>query len=351
MSAPGETTRGEALVSFSIALLCAALVGGALCLLYGESPARIFGALFAKTWGDAYGLGQVLYKATLLGFAGLSVSVAFRAGLFNVGVEGQLLLGALATGLVGAYLPAGTPWIVAFPLSALAGALAGALWALGPGALRAYRGAHEVISAIMLNFIAGALINYLLTAGGLAVPESVHTLPVVDGARLPRAAALFPSFEGSALNATALIVLAVGAAVWFLFARTRAGLRLRAFGLAPLAAETYGADRARTLLGAMALSGAVAGLGGINFVSGYKGYFEEGFSAGVGFMGIAVALLAKNRPILIAPAALLFATLSQGGLAINARIPKDLIDVVQGVVIIAAVAASQEVRRLAGARS
>jgi simple sugar transport system permease protein len=347
MNTPSASSRGEAVVGVVIALLCASLVGSVLCLLYGESPARIFGALFAKTWGDSYGFGQVLYKATLLSFSGLAVALAFRVGLFNVGVEGQLLLGAFATAFVGAHLPSETPWIIAFPVSALAGALAGALWAVIPGLLRAYRGAHEVISAIMLNFIAGALLNYLLTEGGLAVPESVHTAPVVEGARLSRAASFFPMFEGSALNTALLVSLLAGLGAWFLLERTKLGLQLRAFGLSPDAAATYGASPARSILLGMALSGALAGLGGVNFVSGYKGYFEEGFSAGAGFMGIAVALLAKNRPGMILPSALLFATLSQGGLAMNARIPKDLIDVLQGVVILAAVAAGHEVRRWA----
>jgi ABC-type uncharacterized transport system permease subunit len=324
-----------------LASLVALLVGSFLCVLYGESPARIFSALLSKTWGDAYGIGQVLYKATMLSFTGISVAVAFRAGLFNVGVEGQLLLGGFAAAVVGAWLSPSMPGIVVMLFSLLAGAAAGALWALLPAILRAYRGAHEVISTIMLNFLAASLVNYLLTEGGFAVEESVHTKPVAAGAMLSRLSAYISPFSGSAANTSILLAAIVAVLYWFIFAKTRLGYQLKSFGLSPEAAVTNGISASRMIIIAMLLSGAVAGLGSINFVLGYRGYFEENFSAGIGFLGIAVALVARNSPSMIPVAALLFATLSQGGLAINARIPKDLIDILQGVIIIAVIAARE----------
>jgi ABC-type uncharacterized transport system permease subunit len=324
-----------------IATLVALLVGSVLCVLYGESPARIFLSLFTKTWGDAYGIGQVLYKATMLSFTGISVAVAFRAGLFNVGVEGQLLIGGFAAAVVGASLSESLPGVLALFAAMLAGALFGALWALLPALLRAYRGAHEVISTIMLNFLAALVVNYLLTDGGFAVEESVHTKAIGEGAMLSRLSEYSSFFSGSAANTSIVLAGLTAVFYWFIFARTRIGYQLKAFGFSPDAAVTNGMSAARMIIIAMLLSGAVAGLGSVNFVLGYRGYFEENFSAGIGFLGIAVSLVARNSPSMIVVAALLFATLSQGGLAINARIPKDLIDILQGVIIIAVIAARE----------
>jgi simple sugar transport system permease protein len=296
------------------------------------------------TGGNAYGFGQVLYKATTLTFTGLAVALALRAGLFNIGAEGQIAAGGFAAAAAGLLLPVGTPVIVAMPLCVLAAAAGGGAVGAVPGVLKARFGAHEVIVTIMLNFIVLALLNWVVAAK-LHVPEMLHT-PGIHAGALPRLSAAVPMFHGSAVNATIVLAAVTAALVgWYLF-RTRPGYELRAVGLQPEAAEYGGVHVPAVWLRTLALSGAIAGLGGVNFVLGYKQYYEEGFAGGSGFLGIAVALVGRNHPIGVALAALLFATLSQGGLAIHALVPKQMVEVLQGVVILAVAMSVPEVRRL-----
>jgi len=331
------------LLSPALALAVAMLAGHLLVLLAGETPRVVFAALLQGTWGTPYGVGQVLFKATPLIFTGLAVAIPFRAGLFNIGAEGQVVLGALAAGLIGAALPVGTPWLLAVPLVIVGAALVGGAWGAVPGALKARFGAHEVITTIMLNFVALALANYLV-AGWFAVPETLHTAPIVEGARLSRLGDWFGALHGSAANTALLLALAVAAGAWWLLFRTGAGYEIRTAGLNPDAARYGGTSMMRVSVLAMALAGACAGLVGSNFVQGYKTYYEDGFSGGIGFMGIAVALLGRNHPVGVVLAALLFGTLSQGALAINALVPKEIVEILQAVIILAVVASNQEVR-------
>ncbi len=324
----------------AIALLVAAAAGSVLVLAYGQSPAAVYRLLFATTWTSEHGIGQVLFKATPLVLTGLSVALAFRAGLFNIGAEGQLAVGAFATALAGGALPLGTPAALALPVALLAGALGGALWGAIPGALKAWTGAHEVINTIMMNFIASGLILYAGNSG-LFVPETEHTRRVVEGAYLPDL-----GLAGSAANLAVFIALACAGAVWYFLARTRRGFELRALGLAPMAAEAGGVDLKRATLLAMTAAGALAGLVGANHVLGYKHYFESGMGSGAGYMGIAVALLGRNHPAGVVVAALFIATLQHGALAASELVPRQMIDVLQGVIILAVAASSAEVRRL-----
>jgi simple sugar transport system permease protein len=236
------------------------------------------------------------------------------------------------------------PWPLTLPVFILAAALGGGIVGAIPGALKARFGAHEVITTIMLNFIVLALLGYIV-AEHLHTPETLHTETIRSGA-LPRLSSIWSSFHGSAANLTivlaALTAIAVG---WYLF-RTRSGFDLRAVGLQPEAAEYGGVRVGGVWWRALALSGALAGLGGLNYVLGYKGYYEEGFAAGSGFLGIAVALVGRNHPLGVVVAALLFATLSQGGLAVNALVPKQMVEVLQAVVILAVATSVPEVRRL-----
>ena len=334
----------EAILPPLVALMLAAVVGDALILTYGQSPADVYALLIEGTWGNAYGLGQVLYKATTLVFTGLAGGLGLRAGLFNIGAESQLAAGGFCAALVGMALPAGIPAILCLPLYLLAAAFGGGLVGAVPGVLKARFGAHEVIVTIMLNFIVLALLNYL-TSAKVHVPDTLHTPELKSGA-LPRVGDLLPSFHGSAANATILLAIAAAIALgWFLF-RTRAGFELRAVGLQSRAAEYAGVNVNGVVWRALAISGAVAGVGGLNYVLGYKHYYEEGFATGAGFLGIAVALVGRNHPAGIVVAALLFATLSQGGLAVNALVPKQMVDVLQAVVILAVSTSVPEVRQL-----
>lgn len=329
-----------------IALLIAAIVGDLLIISFGQSPGDVYRLLIDGTWGNAYGLGQVLYKATTLTFTGLAVALGLRAGLFNIGAEGQLAGGGFAAAMAGLLIPAGTPVVLAAPFCIVAAALGGGVVGAVPGALKARFGASEVIVTIMLNFVVLAFLNWVV-ATKLRVGESLHTPPINAGA-LPRLSDVAPAFHGSAANATIFLAVATAVAVgWFLF-RTRAGYDLRATGLQPDAAEYGGVRVAREHFRALTLAGALAGLGGVNYVLGYKQYYEEGFGAGSGFLGIAVALVGRNHPAGVPLAALLFATISQGGLAVNAIVPKQMVEVLTAVVIIAVAVTVPEVQRLSG---
>ncbi len=317
----------------AVALLVALATASALILAYGQSPLHVYRLFLDGTWGSGNAIGQVLFKATPLTFTGLSVALAFHAGLFNIGAEGQLTLGAFATGLVGAALPPGTPAVVALPLVLGAGFFAGAAAGALPGLLKATRSAHEVIVTIMLNWVILAKLSDV--GKSFYLRESVHTAPIVDGARLARAGEWLGFFHGSALNGAALVALCTALGAWWFLFHTAPGFRLRAAGQSPDAAATAGISVGRQIFFSMALAGGVAGLVGANAVCGYKGYYEEGFAGGVGFMGIAVALLGRNHPFGILVAALLFGTLSEGGLAVNEVVPKEIVEVLQAVIILA----------------
>ncbi|MDB4942342.1 MAG: Nucleoside transporter, permease protein 1 [Labilithrix sp.] len=317
----------------------------AFCVLvwtYGASPREMAALVWDGTWGTSYGAGQVLFKATPLLFTGVAVDVALRAGLFNIGAEGQLAVGSLAAGVAGTMLPHGTPFVLAVPVALAAAMLAGALWAAVPAVLKARYGAHEVISTIMMNSIASSVIGLALGAGGLALAGSVRTADVVPGARVPRLDVLWHGFSGSA--ASFALVLAVGAAivVTLSYGRTRFG---REIGLIGQNVRAMAAEKVPVRLRvaqALVLSGALAGAASLGTVLGYKGYFEEGLGAGAGFGGLAVAILGRGSAVGLVFAALLFGTLQQGGLAVNAFVPKELMDVLSGVVVCAVALADQK---------
>ena len=332
----------EAVLPPVVALLVALVVGDLLILSFGQSPAAVYRLLLEGTWGNPYGIGQVLYKATTLTFTGLAVALGIRAGLFNIGAEGQLAAGGFAAAVVGLMVPAAMPAILAAVLCTLGAAVGGGVVGAVPGVLRARFGAHEVITTIMLNFVVLALLGWFVSAK-LHVPESLHTPEIRSGA-VPRLSDIFPVFHGSAANLTLILALLVAVGVgWYLF-RTKRGYELRAVGLQPDAAEYGGVEVGSVRWRALTLSGALAGLGGVNFVLGYKHYYEDGFAAGSGFLGIAVALVGRNNPYGVVVAALLFATLSQGGLAVNALVPKQMVEVLQAVVILAVATAVPAVK-------
>jgi len=333
----------EALFPPIVALFVALICGDILIMSYGQSPAHVYGLLLEGTWGNAYGFGQVIYKTTTLTFTGLAVSLGIRAGLFNVGAESQLAAGGFLAAIAGLLLSPVIPGVIAIPLCMLAAALGGGIVGGIPGFLRVRFGAHEVIVTIMLNFVILALLNWIV-ATRLHVPETLHT-PEIHAGAIPRLDEFIPAFHGSAANLTIVVAMFAAVAVWFFLFRTRYGYELRAVGLQPDAAEYGGVNVGGVWFRALTLSGAIAGLGGINYVLGYKHYYEDGFAGGSGFLGIAVALVGRNHPLGVILAALFFATLSQGGLAIHAVVPKQMVEVLQGVVILAVAMSVPEVRR------
>ncbi len=312
--------------------LSVVLVAAVAMRVVGAAPLHVFALLLGGTWQSGYGIGQVLFKATPLIFTGLSVAICLRAGLFNIGAEGQLIFGAFATAWCGAALPAQTPSLLAWPLCLGAGALAGGSVGAAAGAAKAWRGAHEVIVTIMLNFIVRATMVGL--GQRLFLRESVHTATVVAGARLARLGQWVGALHGSAVSTALLLALLAALLVHWLVERTRPGYALRVVGAAPSAARTVGISAAAVTIGSFALAGALSGLVGANFVLGYKGYYEDGFSGGVGYLGIAVAVVGRASPLGVVLASLALGTLLQGALAINALVPKELIDVLIGLIIL-----------------
>jgi simple sugar transport system permease protein len=313
---------------------------------YGEAPGDVARLLFRGTWGTAYGAGQVLFKATPLLLTGAAVDMGLRAGLFNIGAEGQLTVASLAVGVLAARL-GGVPPALGVPI-VLATALAvGGAWAAIPAWLRVRFGAHEVVSTIMMNRIADALVAWLL-ASGLALRGSLRTADAAPGARLPRLDVVFRSFRGSAVSfALVVAVLGAAAAAWSA-RRTRIGREIAQVGSNARACEAERIPVRRRLAQAFIVSGALAGLASSGTVLGYKGYFEVGLGAGAGFGGLAVALLGRSRFVGLVLAALFFGTLQQGGLAINASVPREVMDVLEGVVILAVALADVKVRAKLG---
>jgi simple sugar transport system permease protein len=326
------------------ALAIAVGLGGLFIAATGRSAVDIYALLLRETFTTWYGIGQVLFKATTLIFTGLSAALCFRAGLFNIGGEGQMIAGAFLSALVGFSLP-GFPPMLLIPLCFAAAFLGGALWGFVPGLLKARFGAHEVINTIMMNFIAAAVVSYLVNSV-YAVPATMHT-PLVDpAAQVPRLDQFVEGFRGSPVNASLLVALGTSLLLTLFLWRTVPGFELRALGLNASAAEAAGINlRTRTVL-AMSLGGGLAGLGGTNFVLGYKHYYEMGFSDGAGFLGIAVALVARNHPLAILPAAFLFGVLEYGGLTINAVVPKELVTILQGLTILSVVVCTKLMVRL-----
>lgn len=316
-----------------------------LCVIaYGQSPGHMLAVLYGGTWGSAYGLGQVLFKATPLLFTGAAASLALRAGLFNIGVEGQLVVAGLASAWAGARLPPGVPHVIAVPVVLCVAASAGALWAAVPAVLRARQGVHEVITTIMTNRIATAAVSLVL-ASGLALPGTVRTRAIVAGATLPRASAVLDALSGSALSAAFPLALTVVFAERWAAKRTVVGRELALVRDGAEACRSNGVPVRQRLAQAMLASGAVAGLGAAATVLGHKGYFEEGLGAGAGFSGLAVAILARGSATGLVVAALLFGTLDQGGLVLNAHVPREIMDVLAAVLLCAVGAAEHAARR------
>ncbi len=319
-------------------------VGAIFILIVGQNPFQVYSVLFSQTLGTSYGVGQLLFKTTPLIFAGLSVAICFKAGLFNIGAEGQLQLGAFMTALVGMYT-VGVPAFLEIPLLILAGMVGGGIWGFIPGYLKAKTGAHEVINTIMLNFIAAALVSFFVT-NLFNVPATVHTPDIAPTGRIPRFDTIFSSFSGSPVNFSILIAVLAAFAVWYYVDKTRYGYELRVAGLNSKAAEYSGISVSKNIILSMTIGGAIAGLVGTNYVMGYKYYFEEGFSTGTGFMGIAVALLGNNNPFGVILAALLFGMLEYGGLVINTMVPKELVSILQAIVIIFVISSNKIFRKI-----
>ncbi len=321
-----------------IAVVAAFVIGGILILIIGDNPIEAYRLLLgsALSWPD--GIGYTLFYATPLIFTGLAVLVAFRCGLLNIGAEGQLYVAAFATAWVGITLANHSAWIL-LPLCFVAAILAGGVWGAIPGVLKARFGSHEVINTIMLNFVAVALVSYF-TQYHYKIPGDpiMETSPIGGGAHIARLGKFIPGLpERIPLNLAFILALICCVLVYLFLWRTKWGYELRATGANPTAAEYGGISIRKQIIIAMTISGALAGMVGINEVLGYRYRYYDGFSANYGFTGIAVALLGRNHPVGVLLAALLFGMLIRGGIFVDAftnNVTKDLVDVLQGIVIL-----------------
>jgi general nucleoside transport system permease protein len=314
----------------AVALVVVFGVGSLAMLLAHVSPIDGFSALFDGAFGTTSEFAETLVSATALLFPALGIALAFRAGLFNIGAEGQLVLGGLAAGVAGVFVPG--PPIVSIVVTLLAGAIAGGAWGGIAGFLKARFGANEVIATLMLNVIAALLATYAVNGPlHFASANEGETPLLAHGAWLPT---IVPDTR---LTISIVIALALALALRFVFNRTVFGFELRAAGEAPEAARRSGVDLSRIALLAMTFSGAIAGLGGATLVTGVLHRFNTGLSPGYGFVAIAVALVGNLEPIWIAVAAFAFGILQNGALSMQAEanVPRDIVNVVEGLVIIA----------------
>ena len=321
-----------------MAVLGAFLVGGLVVLAIGENPLEAYRLLIgsALSWPD--GIGYTLFYATPLIFTGLAVAVALRCGLLNIGAEGQLYVGAFAAAWLG--IEAATwPAAALLPLCAVAATLAGAGWGAVPGILKARFGSHEVINTIMLNFIAMALVSYFTQYHYKVAGDPIlQTAPIGEGAHLARLGGLIPGLPPRIpLNLAFVLAILACVLVYVLLWKTTWGYEIRATGQNASAAEYGGISARRQIVVAMAISGGLAGMVGINEVLGYRYRYYDGFSDNFGFTGIAVALLGRNHPAGVFAAALLFAVLQRGGIQVDAftrNVSKDLVQILQALVIL-----------------
>ena len=328
-----------------LAVLLALLVGAVILLISGVNPLEAYGALLEGAFGSPAAVRRTLEKSTPLLFSGLAVAFAFKGGLFNIGAQGQLLLGAVVAAAVG-FGVHGLPPFIHIPLALLAGAATGALYGAIPGALKARTGAHEVITTIMLNFIAINISDYL--ADGPWKDHSGNNI-------IARTPAILPSAEIPALAFVPLgflLGILMSIVVWYILFKTTIGYEVRTVGLSANAARYAGIRVAFTIVLTMVISGALAGLGGAVETLGVVGRFQPGFNVGLGFEGITVALLAKAHPFGVIPAALLLGTMAAGSstMQFNAGAEAELTDILAALMLFF-VSADLIVRKILGSRA
>ncbi len=348
----------RSLIVPALAIFTAILIGSVLILLAGLDPIKAYGGLLQGAFGSDTGITRSLLKMAPLILAGLSVAFAFKGGLFNIGAQGQLVMGSLLSAWVG-FGVSGLPAVIHIPLAILAGFVGGALWGMIPGLLKAYTGAHEVISTIMLNYVAALLLEWAVSPWRASAPPgplaacstsgscaSGQTPLILSSATLPT---LYTPANGNGdvLHLGVFLAILVAILVSVLIYRTTFGFELRMVGLNPGAARYSGISVARMTVITMVIAGGLAGLAGAIQVLGVTHRFETNQNLSVGFDSIAVSLLAANNPIAIIGSAFLFGAMYAGGTQMQtaSHVPNDLIQVIQALILMF-VAADQIIRAL-----
>lgn len=327
----------DALLIPALSIFTAVVLGGIIIFSVGGNPFLAYYGLIQGSFGSASALSETAVWATPYIFAGLAVALAFKGGLFNIGAEGQLALGATTAALIGYALPGwlgfDLPAIIHLPLVIIVGALAGAFWGGIVGYLKAYTGGHEVINTIMMNYIALNSISFLLN-GPMKDPSPTNVIArtplIADSARIA------PIFEGLRVHWGFVFALVVAYLVWWILTKTTLGFEIRTVGANPDAAKYAGINVKRILIVTMALSGMLAGLAGTIEVTGLNYRHELGFSIGYGFDAIAIALLGKSHPLGVVLASILFAAMRNGATRMQflTQMPVDLISMLQALILL-----------------
>lgn len=323
----------EQLATPLVSVLIAFGIGSLIIWAVGYDPILAWTSLLRGAFGDTRRIGDTMLRATPLIFTGLAVAYGFRAGLFNIGAEGQLFLGGLSAAWVG-LLVADLPRSVGIAIMLVVGALVGAAWAFVPAVLKARVGAHEVITTMMLSYIGRYLVGYLVTGPLKAEGQIPQTVKFAPETMIPKFSETFGIDFGRA-HWGFVIGIAVAVLMWWILKYTTTGYEARAVGFNQWAAETGGVSVSRTIVKSLCISGALAGLAGVIEVAGVHGRLFGQFSSGFGFTGIAVALLARNNPLGVIVAALLFGALSAGAgtMQLEAEVPQKVIFIIQALVI------------------
>ncbi|HEY7477214.1 MAG TPA: ABC transporter permease [Actinomycetota bacterium] len=351
-----ERIAGQALALLA-SLLIALLLGAVLIVAYGESPAQVYGAIWEFSFGSVSNFGYVLAIATPLIFSALAVAVCFKGGLFNIGVEGQYLVAMVAAAWAALnldFLPGGLHVVGVLVVASLGGMI----WAAVPGVLKVKTGAHEVVTTIMMNGIAVSFlawaVNFPLKAQEIPAGQNVDLRTDVfpDSALVGDIGTTFGVSRGAHLSWLLLLAIAASIVVWFLLRRTRLGYEARAVGSSPGSARAGGISIGGTQIKLFLISGALAGLVGMQQILADRGYLGLNYVAVLGFTGIAVAFLGQNNPIGIIFAAILWAVLSRGEVAlqIETEVPREFVIILQGILILSVVITYQIAKRRLAAR-
>ncbi len=312
-----------------IAILLAFLVGAIVLIVTGYSPLDAYAAMLSGAFGNTFGIGQTLTQATPIIFTALAFLFAYKCGLFNIGAEGQFLVGAFAAALVGISFD-GLPVFIHLPMALLGGAVAGALWGFVPAVLKARLGAHEVITTMMLSYVALYVTSYFVNYPFKAPGWVAQTVPISPSAELPRI------LQPTQLSASIIVAVLLAGLTDYILRKTVIGYEVRAIGLNPDAAESGGISIKKGIVLALTISGAIAGLGGAGEVLGVHRRFIEGFSPGYGWDGLAVALVGGLNPAGVLLASVLFGALRSGSMTmtLTTHVPLDIATVLQALVVL-----------------
>ncbi len=314
-----------------LAVIIALLVGVGFAIVSGGSFLNTLKALYMGSFGTKLGLAATLNNTVPLIFTGLAVALPFKAGLFNIGGAGQMYIGAIGAVIIGLYV--NLPPLIEISLAFLVGIIFGALWGFIPGYLKAKTGVHEVINTIMMNYIAIYLVRYLVSNGPLnGMIGTARTKIIHKSAQLP----ILWNFPINPVSAGILFAIALSFIFYWLLEYTSIGFELKATGLNPKAASYTGINVNKNIVVAMVLGGIGAGLAGVCFTLGQTHFVSNDFPVEMAFTGIAVALLGRNNPFGVIPAAFLFGALQASNLQLQlyANVPKDVVNIMQGVVIL-----------------